>query len=612
MRSAQRAPLLDGARTLIAGLLVSAGASAQAQEPPPYPGDAAEIVAAPNGALVNKKVLGGLSVWAMSMPPAPLKVAEGVWQMVGHSLNAPVVIEGDDGLIVWDTGESVDEGKRLLADIRKLSAKPIKAIVYSHSHYVNGTSAVAPSADTMVIGHPALNANRQTSGAGSYFPELTPIQIARALEQFHTLLPKEGPDAPVVGAIYPAASPFVPVNRPVQDGEIVTVAGVRMQFFTRYGSDTDDTINVWLPDRKVALTNHYWPMPPNIYTPRGAKFRDPREWVEGLKVVRALQPEVLLNTHGRPVLGRERIQQELTLYLDGTQLLLDQTLRGTLLGLGPDELRSFVRLPPQLAAYPNFAESYGEIGWYAPYIYQHALGWFTGDAASLSPLPPQVEAKKIVDGFGGRDAVLRQARQALDRREYAWAVQLATYLYRLNPQDRDARLVKAEGLRKMGQASTATLARSIYLTQARALEGSGALPILVLPTVAQMQAVDPGLYVDFQRVRLDPAKSGATDAMLRIEFSDLGRKAYALHVRRGVAEFVADPNAYPRKPDQVLRLDRATWARLYRGEIDVGQAIASGSAQVEGDPRAVERFFALFDRFDPRRNLLIPPLASGQ
>jgi hypothetical protein len=32
-----------------------------------------------------------------------------------------VVIEGDDGLIVWDTGESMEEGRRFLADIRKIS-----------------------------------------------------------------------------------------------------------------------------------------------------------------------------------------------------------------------------------------------------------------------------------------------------------------------------------------------------------------------------------------------------------------------------------------------------------------------------------------------------------
>src|SRR4030095_5332085 len=226
-------------------MLICVGAHAHGPDSP-YMGGPAQVVAAPNGALVNKNALQGLTAWAMTMPAESVMVAEGVWQLVGRGLNSPVVIEGDDGLIVWDTGESVEEGRKFLADIRKFSPKPVKAIIYSHSHYVNGASALADGKGAMVIGHPNVNANRQTGGAGSSFGELAPRQLARAIGQFHTLLPKEGPDAPIVGAIYPGPATFVPVNRPVQDGEMLTVAGVRLQFFTRFGSDTDDCVNVWL------------------------------------------------------------------------------------------------------------------------------------------------------------------------------------------------------------------------------------------------------------------------------------------------------------------------------------------------------------------------------
>jgi alkyl sulfatase BDS1-like metallo-beta-lactamase superfamily hydrolase len=121
-------------------------------------------------------------------------------------------------------------------------------------------------------------------------------------------------------------------------------------------------------------------------------------------VVRALRPQVLLSTHAKPVIGAQRIQESLTLYLDGVQYIFDQTLRGALQGRGPDELREFVRLPAHLAAFPNLSESYGQIDWYAPYIYEHALGWFSGDAASLNPLPPK--------GRGAEDRRrLRRSRQ---------------------------------------------------------------------------------------------------------------------------------------------------------------------------------------------------------
>jgi hypothetical protein len=45
---------------------------------------------------------------------------------------------------------------------------------------------------------------------------------------------------------------------------------------------------VWLPDQKVALNNVLWP--PNIYTPRGSFWRDPRVWRDATRVLRDLQP----------------------------------------------------------------------------------------------------------------------------------------------------------------------------------------------------------------------------------------------------------------------------------------------------------------------------------
>ena len=41
-------------------------------------------------------------------------------------------IEGDDGVIVVDTGFYSNPAARALADYRKLVKKPIKAIIYPH------------------------------------------------------------------------------------------------------------------------------------------------------------------------------------------------------------------------------------------------------------------------------------------------------------------------------------------------------------------------------------------------------------------------------------------------------------------------------------------------
>ena len=598
-------------------LALSSAATAQTADPQNAIRHAPDVrlVTTAKGAVINQAALDAISAYSMTMPAGPHKLTEGVWQLVGRSMNAPVVIEGKDGLIVWDTGESKEDGRIFLEDIRKISSKPVKTIIYSHGHYTGGAEALANGAEVQVIGHSKLNNNRKTGGSSITFGELLPLQMVRTLGQFHSFLPKDGPDSPVNAALYPSTdlSRFLPVTQPVEEGQELLVDGVRMQFFTQSASDADDSIQIWLPEQKLALSNHVWPMVPNIYTPRGAKFRDPREWAAGIRQLRDLQPEIVASTHAKPLTGKAQIQETLGSYMDGLQFIMDQTLRGTLKGLGPDELREFVKLPPALAANPLLSQSYGEVSWYGPYIYQHALGWFDGDAASLNPLPLDIQARKIVDGFGGRDAVLAQANKAMQASEHAWALQLSNYLYRLDPQDAQARAVKANAMRALGQSTTAALTRSMYLTQARALEGQLKLPLQILPTLAQIKASDPGMWINYQRVRLDPVKAQGVDQLLRYEFTEPGLKPYALHVRRGVAEFISNPDALARKADITVTMDRETLARLYRGETDISQAIDSGKVRLsQGTKPQAQQFFALFDAFDPQSNLLIKPLAEAK
>jgi len=180
----------------------------------------------------------------------------------------------------------------------------------------------------------------------------------------------------------------MPVNRPVKDGEEMTVLGVRMQFFTKYGSDDKVHTTVWLPDRKILFTTLLWSSPPQLYSLRGDVFRDPREWIAGLKFNRDLNPELLISAGCKPVVGAKKVRETLEQYLDGASFVLDQSLRGILGGLGPDDLRHFVKLPKYLDEAPPNLQAYGEIFSYPPAIYYQTVGWYDNDAANLKPLAP--------------------------------------------------------------------------------------------------------------------------------------------------------------------------------------------------------------------------------
>jgi alkyl sulfatase BDS1-like metallo-beta-lactamase superfamily hydrolase len=592
-----------------ASMATGVQAAESSASPSPYMGGPVEMVKAPNGAITNKKLFDRVGDFNW-LKPTIENPAKGIWVFGGYGLAPMSIIEAEDGLIAFDTGDTKHDGELMLEAIRTVTKKPIKVIIYGHSHTVFGAGVMAEgNKDIMVIGHPNLNdvvkQNQGGGGAPSFYPEVGPYLTARVLTQFNAYMPKEGPDAYVVPTnLTSVESAFLPVNKPVQDGEEMTILGIKFKFFTKYGSDDKVHTTVWLPERKILFTTLLWSAPPQLYTLRGDVFRDPREWIAGLKFNRDLNAEVLVSAGSRPVVGSEKIRTTLEQYLDGASFVLDQSLRGILGGLGPDDLRHFVKFPKYLDDAPINLQSYGEISSYPPAIFYQTVGWYDNDAANLKPLAPADEARRLVPLMGGRDKVLAAARDAMKKKEYAWAAKLVNQLYLINNHDKDARQLKADVLRQMAYVSTGANDRAHLMSQALALEGKTTIARLI-PPPPEVVVATPALFVNYFRVRIDPVKSDETNKFIRFEFSD-GTKA-GLHIRRAVAEFVAEPDGYQRKPDLTLAMGGETWAKLYLSQAMPEDLIKAGEIKVTGDAVEAARLINLFDRYRPEKAVVIPP-----
>lgn len=561
--------------TKAAALLCATAGMAAAQQAP-------ETATLPNGAIVNAEQLKGS---LGSYEKKTVEVSPGVWAILGQSIVNSYVIEGDAGLIVYDTGDTAHEGEAILAEIRKVSDKPVVAILYSHAHYVMGAGALAEGREVEVIGNPRLNAAAATGGVGGMLPEIVPIRVSRAGEQFGFFLPKEGEDA-FAGASIDLAAPraFLPVNRPVEDGEEITVDGVRMQVMTRHWADSDTEMTVFLPDRGIALTNLLWPVAPNLYTPRGDAFRDAYQWAEGLRAMAAWEPEILLSSHGDPLIGRDVVQTRLRDFADLMTIVTDQTIRGVLKGLTPDELGGFVSLPDRLKGSPIANETYGELAWYPVNLYQRALGSYDGLAEQLVYVAPGDVARDTVALMGGRDAVLAAAGQAARDGKHAWAARLLDHLLRLDPTDAEARQAKADALRALSRQVPSSIGHNFLLSQALALEGKQAIPVRAFMPALDMSRPACDL-VRAYRVRIDPAVDAGEGSLgFRIEGAEC-----ALEVRPGLAVY---HDAIP-KGAPVLNLSHQALYDVYRGAQSLEQAAQAG--QIDGD---AARFVALAGAFD--------------
>ena len=571
-----------------------------------YMGAPVELATAPNGAVVNRAALDGLHASEPHVPEVR-KITDGVWSVIGHSLVNVHVIEGERGLIVYDTGFSVKEAGTILSDIRKVSSKPVTAIIYSHWHYIWGARVIADgNAQVEIVAHANLPGNLAFPDLP--IPELDILHSARGMQQFNNFMPAEGQDAAIAPLMdFKPERAMLPPTRLVQHEEEAVIDGVRMRFLTKYGSDSDDCVTVWLPDRKVVLTNMLWHAIPNVYPLRGAAFRDPRSWIAGLREIRDLSPEYVLSTHTFPIMGKEASHKTVTGYMDALAFIYDQTVRGALKGLGLQDLKHTLVLPKALKEIPQNAEVYGELSAFPQAIFQHALGWFDGDAANINTLPTVVEAQKMAELAGGREQLMAAAEKALGKSEYAWAAQLANYLYRLDPRDPAVRRTKATALRKMAQVATGSIARAFLISQARALEGSTKIPRVLFMPIPLLLLANPAVLVNHFRVRIDPVKAEGVDCVLAVRFTDVD-KTYALHVRHGVAEFVADPASHYQRPENTIVLPRLAWVKFYTGEYDVDALLADPTTNVEGSRERVRTFLDRFDHLDPRTNFSIPPL----
>ncbi|NET42858.1 alkyl sulfatase dimerization domain-containing protein [Okeania sp. SIO2B3] len=608
--------------TLVTALLLTTptkvlAATYEPNYPDRYMGGPANLATAQNGAIVYDKTLEATENNIYTEPYVDELKDEfgngiGIWVIGGESMVNCIVIEAPLGLIVYETGSSGEDGERFREVIEsQISTKPIKAIIYSHSHYAFGAGAMVDDPDSVeVIGHPKLKetVENMVGEAPSAIPELSPILTARKAVQFNNYLPAEGQDAAIAAKLEYKEKAYLPVTYEVEDSEKRDVAGLTLEFFTKYISD-DYSVTVWIPEKKAVLNNFFWPGTPNLYSLRGALYRDPQQLIGGLKVIQGLEPTYLISNHARAISGKTQAAEALSNYVDLIALTYDQTLRGILQGLGPDELRYFIYKPQHLADSDYNAEIYGETPWYPPAVFYYQMGWYDRNPTKIFQLPPQETAQRLVALMGGRDAVVAAAQLALDDNEYAWAAQLIDYIYELDPKDAEARTIRANALRKMGQLSMGSIGRAWLLSEARALEGKERIQKLIPPDLDTI-AEDPTTYVNYHRVRIDPRKAEPIDKVITFTFSDLDNKTVGLHIRRGVAEFIREPANYNRPSDIEVSLTSETWAKLYLNRTTLPLAIILGNAEVltGTDDDAVE-ILNLFDKFNPVGNLFtVPPV----
>lgn len=245
-------------------------------------------------------------------------VAPGVWLIAKPATTYPpfegnsVVIEQDKGLVVIDAGGAPASGRAIVAEIRKVSPKPVTWLVYTHYHgdHNLGAGALKAAWPGLKIVSTARTRENTTGPPMAYvatyaksYGEMAAFAAERADD---STLPtplrqswqRIADDGPAMVEAYRDLKP-VPADLVFTDRFELPdpKAPVELRYLGR--ANTDGDLVAWAPRQKVLATGDIVvaPVPYAAHT-------FPTDWIAALRKVEAYPFAVLVPGHGAPQTDR--------------------------------------------------------------------------------------------------------------------------------------------------------------------------------------------------------------------------------------------------------------------------------------------------------------------
>ncbi|MCL9998713.1 MAG: MBL fold metallo-hydrolase [Erythrobacter sp.] len=575
------------------------------------------VILAPNG-----KPVWNLDAYAFVTGPAPdtvnpslwrhmthlkrhglFEVTKNVWQVRGFDVANMTVIRGSTGWIIIDPLTSIEAARAAMELVNAaLGARPVSAVLYSHSHgdHFGGARGVVDEAEVKA-GRVAViapegfmeEATSENVIAGGAMARRAAYQFGTGLTPGATGQMGSGIG---MGLSIGTLSLIPPTDTIAATGETRVVDGVTLEFQIVSGTEAPAEFNVFIQPEKTFLaaeiatcTLH------NILTPRGAKVRDARAWAHYLDeaaIRYAPQADTVISSHCWPVFGRAAGTAWLAAQRDNYRWLHDQTVRRMNRGETMAEIAEALESapPPGNAQEWSTRGYYGTISHNAKAIYQFYLGWYDAVPANLHAYPPVERAVKLVDALGGAERTLALARNAMAAGDYRWASDLLQNLVFAEPANADAKALLAQSYEQQGYQSESAIWRNQFLAAASDLRRGRAQTAAVQPTDL-IAALSTQELLDSAATRFAPERPGPRGITIGIELTDRGESA-ALEIT-GQA-LIGRVGALPASPAVTIKGPRPMLLALLFLKQPVA-ALEKAGLEVTGDKAALQ---ALVDNLD--------------
>jgi alkyl sulfatase BDS1-like metallo-beta-lactamase superfamily hydrolase len=376
------------------------------------------------------------------------------------------VVITDEGLVVVDTGMpqgGVDRVRR----IRERTQAPFHTIIYSHGHgdHVGGVHAFLEDAEKR--GHP----RPRIIGHELVAKRFDKYQMLAGRRQYIGSLQFPSPEMQRAQRVLRQGtqpSPYVYPNITFTNYMEFKLGG--LTFELRHApAETDDTIWVWVPERKLAMIGDLLIGGcPNTGNPLKEQ-RYTLEWAEALEKIADKNPEFIIAGLGvlRGKLARERCLKtaEFLRYIHNEVVkLLNERY-------WIEDILEKVNIPEEMANDPWLAGNYGYTTFIIHDVYRRYTGWYDGNPSELFPSRSSNIAAEITK-LSSTERLIERARELQKEGDIQLALHVVDFAIKGTDdvsRRREAVLLKADLLEARGDDVRNFIAGNIMRTSAHLL-----------------------------------------------------------------------------------------------------------------------------------------------
>lgn len=515
-----------------------------------------------------------------------------IYQVRGFDLANISFIKSDSGWIVFDPLTAKETAAAALKFINeKLGARPVVAVVYSHSHgdHFGGVRGVVDEANVKsgkvkVIAPTGfmLHAISENVMAGN-------AMTRRMFFQYGVLLPRSpfGHVDQSIGKNTAAGNlgliePNVLVEKEIEE---MTVDGVKMVFQNTPGTEAPAEMNTWFPDLRafwaaenIVATIH------NIYTLRGAMVRDALEWSKQINKAIFMfgkDAEVMFASHSWPRWGNDRILEVMRIQRDAYAHLNNHVLHLVNQGVTINEIQNVYKQPKSLQDQWAAHSYHGSESHNSRAVVNRYIGYWDANPATLDPLSPRDSAPLYVEMMGGSSKIIAKGKELFDQGKYRHAVEILNKLVFAEPDNQPAKDLLADVYEQIGYQKESPSQRNSFLAGAYELRNgmpTGASPKSSGPDM--IAGMSTGLWLDFLGVMLDSTKVDGKNFTINLITPDNGEK-YAIELSNSTLTNIKGYQVD--KPDLTITLNRADLNTIMMGKATFDDLIKQGKAKFDGN-----------------------------